>query len=117
MSYGYKGLSGATTALTTSSAFLVSASEDRFLRLHSTFPPPPQVGQQQEEKGEVLDKLYVKVKPTVVVWDGVVDVSTNEDVAGEGEGSDDENDDAVWDELDDVDSEDEAVKRKKSKAR
>lgn len=42
---------------------------DRFTRVHSTFPPAAEVGRQQEEKGTVLDKVYMTTVPTVVIWD------------------------------------------------
>ena len=115
VSFGYKGLSGAVTSVTSSPSLLVSAAEDRFIRLHSTFPPPPQVGQQQENKGEVLDKLYVKVKPTVVLWDGKVDELETKATENDVDESDDDDDD-VWDKLEDVDSDDEATARKKTRA-
>jgi ribosome biogenesis protein NSA1 len=117
ISYGYKGLSGAVTSIATSPTLLVSAAEDRFLRLHSTFPPPPQISQQQEQKGEVLDKLYMKVKPTVVIWDELTDATAEDDIAAKVEGSEDEDGDDVWDKLENVDSEDDLVGRKKSRAR
>lgn len=113
MSYGYKGLAGAVTSVAPTPGLMASGAEDRFLRLHSTFAPPAQVGGQQEHKGEVLDKLYVKVKPTVVLWDGKVDVGAD----GEADGSDAEDADDVWENMEDVDSDDERAARKKSKAR
>jgi ribosome biogenesis protein NSA1 len=39
--------------------------------VHSTFPPPPEAGQPQDDKGAVLEKVYMKSIPTCVVWDGV----------------------------------------------
>lgn len=121
VSYGYKGLSGAVTSLAPSPALLASAAEDRFLRLHSTFAPPAKAGDQQEHKGEVLDKLYMKVKPTVVLWDGRADGAA-EEKEGSGEereedGSEDENEDDVWNKMQEVDSEDEGAGRKKSRAK
>lgn len=118
ISYGYKGLAGAVTSMASCPSFLASAAEDRFLRLHSTFAPPAQAGQQQEHKGEVLDKLYMKVKPTVVIWDGQMDEVIKNGAAsrdGDAESSDDEADD-VWNKIEDVDSEDELEGRKKSRA-
>ncbi|GJE87198.1 hypothetical protein PsYK624_032810 [Phanerochaete sordida] len=116
VSYGYKGLAGAVTALAPAPALLVSAAEDRFLRLHSTFAPPPRVGAQQEHKGEVLDKLYMKVTPTVVLWDGKPDAAAEAGEKREGD-SEDEDEEDVWDQMEDVDSEDEGAKRKKSKSK
>ncbi|CDO70793.1 hypothetical protein BN946_scf184798.g109 [Trametes cinnabarina] len=108
------GLAGAVTSVATAGALMASAAQDRFVRLHSTFSPPAQPGQQQEHKGDVLDKLYVKVTPTVIVWDGVAADSPNS--LGEYEGEDD-----VWDQMQAVvsDSEDEgkASRRKEKKSR
>lgn len=93
---------------------MTSVCEDRYLRLHSSFPPPAEVGQQQEHKGEVLDKLYMKVKPTVVVWDGRASEISNTVQPGEDDDKD-ENDDDVWNKLQDAESDDEAGERKKAK--
>lgn len=116
MSYGYKGLAGAVTSIAPAPTLLASVSEDRFLRLHSTPAPPAQAGQQQEHKGEVLDKLYMKVKPTVVVWDGQAGVSVNGGAGDEGDADSDGEGD-VWDKMEDVESDDGAEGRKKSKQR
>ncbi|KAH9901282.1 hypothetical protein C8Q73DRAFT_662670 [Cubamyces lactineus] len=114
--YSYHGIAGAVTSIAPAHSVLASAAQDRFVRLHSTFSPPPQAGQQQEHKGEVLDKQYVKVTPTVVVWDGIVDGSAGvAEADGEGEG---ENEDEVWDAMQaaESDSEEEGKKsRKKEK--
>lgn len=56
-------------SLAVAPSFLASASLDRFTRIHSTFPPAAEVGKQQEEKGSVLDKMYMTTVPTVVIWD------------------------------------------------
>lgn len=98
------------TSVSPSPEFVASVCEDRFLRLHSSFAPPSEVGQQQDQKGEVLDKLYMKVKPTIVVWDGRASVPETT-----SEGDKDEEEDDVWNELDDVESDDEAGGRKKAK--
>lgn len=90
---------------------MASAAQDRFVRLHSTFAPPSEVGQQQEHKGDVLDKHYMKVTPTVVVWDGRTDIL---DVVAVDEGAEDE--DNVWDAMDtaaDSDSDDEGKPRRR----
>jgi len=50
---------------------LVSTALDRYARVHTTFPPPPEAGQPQDDKGAVLEKVYMKSVPTCVVWDGV----------------------------------------------
>lgn len=118
VSYGYKGLSGTVTSMAPCPSFLASASEDRFLRLHSTFALPAQTGQQQENKGEVLDKLYMKVKPTVVIWDGQAEPGFDDSGANGNEDADSGKEaDDVWDEMENADSEDEPEGRKKSKSR
>jgi len=68
ITYGYKGISGAVNSLTLSPSFLASVSLDRFTRIHSIYPPA-EVGKQQEERGTVLDKVYMTTVPTAVVWD------------------------------------------------
>ncbi|KAI0637075.1 hypothetical protein C8Q77DRAFT_1154947 [Trametes polyzona] len=114
--YSYKGLSGAVTSIAPARSLVGSAAQDRFVRLHSAFPPPPQQGQQQEHKGEVLDKLYMKVIPTVIVWTGKTDLL---DAAAAEDAADGEDD--VWDAMQaaDSDSEDEgkAKRRKEKKSR
>jgi len=86
---------------------LVSTALDRYARVHSTFPPPPEVGQPQDDKGAVLEKVYMKSIPTCVVWDGNVneDDADNDDDndvrCGDGDESgdsldDDDDDEDVW---------------------
>jgi len=98
---GYKGLSGAVTSIAPSPTFVTSTALDRFARIHSTSIPPQQVGQQVEKKGEVIDKVYTKSIPTVVIWDGdVANTGLNLDSGNEAENdSEDEN---VWDRLENV---------------
>ena len=86
--------------------------------MHSTFALPAQTGQQQENKGEVLDKLYMKVKPTVVIWDGQAEPGFDDSGANGNEDADSGKEaDDVWDEMENADSEDEPEGRKKSKSR
>ncbi|KAI0818558.1 hypothetical protein BC629DRAFT_1635128 [Irpex lacteus] len=106
ITFGYKGFSGAVTSIAVSPSFLASTAEDRYVRLHSTYPPAAQVGQQQEHKGEVLEKTYAKVVPTVVLWDGVDNSRSNATDEEEGEGDEDE----LWNNMEDVESDDEAGK-------
>ncbi|KAL7283312.1 hypothetical protein ACG7TL_002741 [Trametes sanguinea] len=112
--YSYKGLAGAVTSVAPTGSLMASATQDRFVRLHSTFAPPAETGQQQDHKGEVLDKLYVKVTPTVIVWDGVSANALGSFEEAEGE-------DEVWDQMQAVesDSEDEgkSSRRKEKKPR
>jgi len=69
VAYGYKGLSGAVTSIAPSPSIIASTALDRYVRIHSTFPPPQQLGQQQEGKGEVLERAFMKSTPTVIIWD------------------------------------------------
>ena len=64
-----------------------------------------------EKKGEVLDKVYTRSIPTVVIWDGDVSIARSHiDRADKGEN--DSDDDNVWDTLENVgDSDREDVPR------
>ncbi|KAJ8078726.1 hypothetical protein PM082_013009 [Marasmius tenuissimus] len=106
--YSYKGLSGAVTSIAPSASHMVSTAQDRFVRLHSVFPPPPEVGQQQETKGQVIDKLYVKSSPTVVAWDP----SFNRNTEPSSSLSDAEDED-VWEGMEPVEDDDNHSKRRK----
>ncbi|KAJ3485694.1 hypothetical protein NLI96_g4784 [Meripilus lineatus] len=102
VSFSYKGLSGAISSVAPSPSFLATASQDRFLRLHSTFPPPKQPADQQENKGQVLDKLYMKVAPTVVVLEQAEEPLETTHASLEGDG---DQDDDVWDKMEDAEVE------------
>lgn len=109
------GLSGAITSIAPSPTFLASTALDRFARIHSTSSPPEHAGEQVEKKGEVLEKVYTKSIPTVIVWNGDVSwLSEENDDSG-----DDSEDDDVWDGMEDVgisdDDEDIASRRKRAK--
>ncbi|TBU50665.1 hypothetical protein BD309DRAFT_944433 [Dichomitus squalens] len=114
--YTYKGISGAVTSVAPASSLMASASQDRYIRLHSTFGPPAEAGQQQEQKGDVLEKTYMKVVPTVVVWDGAVGAE-----GLEAEREENEAEYEVWDGMQaaESDSEDEGngTRRKEKKLR
>lgn len=94
------GLAGAVTSIAPSPSVMASTALDRYTRIHSTFPPPSKMGQQQEQKGDVLDKVFMKSIPTVVVWDQgeVTDSTTSvsqmdeDDVWGEMEHVEDADD-------------------------
>ncbi|KAJ4488010.1 hypothetical protein J3R30DRAFT_3279714 [Lentinula aciculospora] len=103
VSYSYKGLAGAVTSIAPSPTLMVSVAQDRYCRLHSTFPAPDQPGKQQEHKGEVLEKIFAKSTPIVIVWDGDRFASKATSSSKElGERIDDSDDD-VWDNMQDVD--------------
>jgi ribosome biogenesis protein NSA1 len=74
---------------------MASTSNDRYARIHSTFPPPPREGQNIDRKGEVTEKVYVASVPTVVIWDDVVD-------AMKDFSSPPEEDDDVWNDMEEV---------------
>ena len=81
---------------------LASTALDRFARIHSTSSPPEHTGEQVETRGEVLEKVYTKSIPTVIVWDGSV-LGLSED-------------DDVWDGMEDIgfsDEDEDIVGRRK----
>ena len=97
---------------------MASASQDRFVRLHSTFGPPAEAGQHQEQKGAVLERLYVKVTPTVVVWDDLLEPELEKTLSNVGDEEGEEGVDDVWDAMEEVDSDsdsDEKIRRRKEK--
>ncbi|KZT26250.1 hypothetical protein NEOLEDRAFT_1132280 [Neolentinus lepideus HHB14362 ss-1] len=99
--YGYKGMSGAVSSVASAPSLLGSVSLDRFFRLHTTKPPPEDAKQRQEEKGEVVDKVYMRSIPTVVVWDVDVPDTDKQKMPVEddlGEEYDGDADD-VWDHM------------------
>ncbi|KAG6820606.1 hypothetical protein H0H93_014522 [Arthromyces matolae] len=69
IAYGYQGLSGAVNSMAPSPTLLASTAQDHFVRIHSTFPLPQNIGNQQEQKGQVLEKVFMRSIPTVCVWD------------------------------------------------
>ncbi|KAK0240194.1 hypothetical protein EDD85DRAFT_824627 [Armillaria nabsnona] len=94
--YGYHGISGTVTSIAPSPSVIASASLDRYFRLHSTVPPPSEIGHNSEDKGQVLDKIYTKSIPTVIVWDGDTAAVSRADASAGNE------DDAVWDAMENV---------------
>ncbi|KDQ61054.1 hypothetical protein JAAARDRAFT_152067 [Jaapia argillacea MUCL 33604] len=89
--YGYRGIAGAITSIAPSPSLMGSTSLDRFFRIHSTHPPPSAPEQRQEERGDVVEKIYVKSIPTVVVWDQEPESSKPE-----------HDDDDIWEGMEDV---------------
>jgi len=106
--YRYTGLSGAVVSLAASPSLLASSSLDRYARIHSVFPPP-QPGQQQEHKGEVLEKIYLKSIPTTIVWDQNQVIETK----GPSATNDDDN---LWETMERIDDGDD-VERTTRKVR
>ncbi|KAH9066430.1 hypothetical protein EDB87DRAFT_1679166 [Lactarius vividus] len=98
--YGYKGIAGAITSMAPSPAGLASTALDRYARVHSTFSPPAEAGQPQNNKGTVLERVYLKSIPTCVVWDEVEGEDADHHSDGmrqDGAGADSEGSDAdVW---------------------
>jgi ribosome biogenesis protein NSA1 len=102
------GLSGAVVSLAASPSLLASSSLDRYARIHSVFPPP-QPGQQQEHKGEVLEKIYLKSIPTTIVWD------QNQVIESKGPSATND-DDNLWETMERIDDGDD-VERTTRKVR
>ncbi|KAI0316686.1 hypothetical protein OF83DRAFT_1059975 [Amylostereum chailletii] len=106
--YGYRGIAGAVTSIASSPSVLASTALDRYFRLHSTFPLA-EPGQHQDNKGEVLHKLYLKSTPTVVVWDQTLETEENNEddrKGGANDGDSDEDaDEDVWKGMEEVDDE------------
>lgn len=92
---------------------LVSVASDRYIRFHTTVPPPVKVGQQQPGRGEVVEKVFVNSLPTVVTWDPSTNIApTAEDASMDDEEGGEEDD--VWETMQKVNSDhDEGVPRKK----
>ncbi|KAK7467089.1 hypothetical protein VKT23_004149 [Stygiomarasmius scandens] len=107
--YGYKGLAGSVTSIAAAPSTLGSAAQDRYIRVHSTFPPAQEVGQPQEGRGEVLGKVYSKSIPTCIVWDGTIPSSVSQ--------GDEDSDDDMWENMENIgnDSDDNGVARKKTR--
>jgi ribosome biogenesis protein NSA1 len=83
-------------------AGLVSTARDRYARVHSTFPPPAEAGQPQDDKGTVLEKVYMKSIPTCVVWDGAIDKDADYEMRGggdDGKGDSGDDGDDVWESM------------------
>lgn len=89
------------TSIAPSPTFVASTGLDRFACIHSTSVLPQQAGNQVEKKGQVLDKIYTKSIPTVVIWDGDV-TNTGLNVDKPDEEENDSEDENVWDALQNV---------------
>jgi ribosome biogenesis protein NSA1 len=118
-----QGIAGAITSMAPSPAGLISTSLDRYARVHSAYPPPPEAYQPQDEKGAVLEKVYMKTTPTCVVWDGVTDEDEDDDDddrmrQGGGDDNDESGDDEdVWADMpvaEDSESEGQQVQRRRT---
>ncbi|KAG7092413.1 hypothetical protein E1B28_008770 [Marasmius oreades] len=96
--YAYKGISGAVTSIAPSTSVMVTTSQDRFVRLHSVFPPPSQVSQQQDAKGQVVDKMFMKASPTVISWDQCPDLS----FADTRDRADFQEDEDMWEDMEEI---------------
>ena len=85
-------------SLAVAPSFLASVSLDRFTRIHSTFPPATEVGEPQEEKGTVLDKVYMTTVPTVVIWD--------QSAVGNPHANTEDNEGDIWEQMKRIDERD-----------
>ncbi|KAF8350748.1 hypothetical protein F5887DRAFT_1269500 [Amanita rubescens] len=70
IAYGYKGLSGSVNSIALASGILATAAQDRFARIHSVHPLPELAGQRQDQRGQVLEKVFTRSLPSSIVWDG-----------------------------------------------
>lgn len=84
---------------------LLSASMDRFVRLHSTFMPPATAGQNMDGRGEIVAKLYTQDVVTAVV-------PTSGYTSRVADAADDVGEE-IWDQLPDADDEEDAQTRRK----
>jgi len=99
VAYGYKGIAGAVTSIAPSPSILASVSLDRFARIHSTFPLPLKAGQQQEQKGQVLERIFTTSVPTAIIWDQSDSVRTLADAEEQKDGDED-----VWEGLENIEN-------------
>ncbi|KAF8654116.1 hypothetical protein AX16_003648 [Volvariella volvacea WC 439] len=107
VAYAYKGIAASVSCLAVASPrLLASTSMDRYVRIHSAFPVPPQPGDQQEEKGQVLAKIYTTAVPTVITWNPVLATQTTEE-------SDHEDVDDLWENMEHVEDESDEDRRAK----
>jgi len=99
--YGYKGIAGAVTSMAPSPAGLVSTALDRYARVHSTYPPPVEAGQHQDNKGAVLEKVYLKSIPTCVIWDEVAGEGADQGdgMRGRDDAGADSDEDDIWEDM------------------
>lgn len=104
------------TSIAPSPNFVASTSLDRFARIHSTSEPPQEVGHQVDKKGAVLEKIFTKSIPTVVVWDKSVESGVEKMGVVEGETEDE--DENIWDGMENVaDSEGDEADEDRAKSR
>ena len=89
----FAGISGSVVSMAPLPQGLASAALDQYTRIHTTFPPPTEMGRQQERKGQVLQKIFMKSTPTFVVWDR--DTAMNNEKPGT-------NHDDVWEKIQNV---------------
>lgn len=76
---------------------MVSTSLDRYFRIHTVVPPPPQPESHLERRGGILEKTYLTCVPTAVVWDQqTTSRTTMDDNATHLE------DDDLWDKMEHV---------------
>lgn len=84
------------TSIAPSPSILASTANDRFTRLHSSYPPPAKEDQNLDRKGAVLEKVYVASVPTVVIWDHTSNETSKDPSPTREQG------DEVWDEMEQV---------------
>ncbi|KIY69991.1 hypothetical protein CYLTODRAFT_328950, partial [Cylindrobasidium torrendii FP15055 ss-10] len=97
--YHYSGIAGAVSSIATSPGMVASVAFDRFVRFHSTAAPPAQAGENLDERGKTLEKVYAVGSPTVIMWDQDVESAV-------ATGSEEHVEDELWDNLRNVGDED-----------
>ncbi|KAF8636642.1 hypothetical protein AX17_003450 [Amanita inopinata Kibby_2008] len=85
------GLSGCVNSIATTPTLLATTALDRFARIHSVQPPTEGIRHQQDQKGQVLEKVFTKGVPTVVIWDNDIPITT-----GNAAIDDDDDDEIIW---------------------
>ncbi|KAH7103853.1 hypothetical protein BKA62DRAFT_670035 [Auriculariales sp. MPI-PUGE-AT-0066] len=89
---------------------IFSSSMDRYVRIHSTAPPPTTAGRNLDARGETIAKLYTQDVMTAVCVDpvGVQTGSKGTQLA-----DDEEVDDDIWDQLRGVEDNEDSSKTRK----
>ena len=90
---------------------LATTALDRFARIHSVHPLPESAGQQQDQRGQVLEKVFTRSVPISVVWDGHSPAQPSHS------NGDDDDDDDVWGNMQHIGDESEAEEQAPSKHR
>ncbi|TFK76495.1 hypothetical protein BDN72DRAFT_785446 [Pluteus cervinus] len=107
VAYSYKGMSGAVNSIAVTPHTLASTAHDRYMRIHTHFPVS-EPGEQQEVKGEIVEKHFATSIPTAVVAYQSPQVQ-NEREPEEGD------EDGIWDEIELVEEDSDTEHNKKKR--